>query len=93
MAWIEGEAADEITREVERQNKEQLAEALGAAKAEAQQRGKEPFDARKLRDLYEPEFETDASLESKYYLLHPDVMTLAEFAQEVKEIDWWTHGR
>jgi hypothetical protein len=93
MAWIEGEAADEIFDTIERQNAAEQASALDAARIEAQQRGKETFDARRLRELYEPEFETDASLESKYYFLYPQVMTLAEYAREVEKVDEWNHGR
>jgi hypothetical protein len=77
----------------------QLAREVAEAKARAAQRGKEPFDYEALCKLYDPTSDmgtvvldpvaTARSLESKYYVSFPDVLTLAEFAERMSELDSW----
>jgi hypothetical protein len=81
----------------ERERKARVAEALGAAKAEAARRGKEPFDFGRLRELYDPSSELAVSaelrdppavaedLERRYFVDLPEVLTLAEFARKLGE--------
>ena len=52
---------------------------LALAKKEAQTRGKEPFNARRLQK-YVDTGSDPAQLERHYYLHHPEVMTLEAFA-------------
>lgn len=82
-------------RAKERERKARVAEALGAAKSEAALQGKEPFDFGRLRELYDPSSELAVSaelrdpsavaedLERRYYLDHPSVFTIAEFARKL----------
>jgi hypothetical protein len=85
----------EWLRAKERERKARVAEALRAAREEAERRGKEPFDFARLRALYDPSSELAAStqlpdpsalaedLEQRYYLDSPDVLTLEEFARRL----------
>lgn len=87
----------EWLRAKERERKARAAEALEAAKAEAARRGKEPFDLARLRELYDPSSELAAStelrdpsavaedLERRYYLDHPSVLTIVDFARKLGE--------
>src|SRR5262245_9767996 len=83
--------ADEVSERVQRIHAEQLA----AAKARATERGKEPFDLAKLETMCDTSHEgrldpvevRQADFEDKYYVHFPDVMTLAEFAQVVTELN------
>lgn len=67
------------------------------AKAEAQARGKEPFDLAKLESMactaYDGRLgaveERQERLEEMYYVHYPDLMTLAEFAPIVDELSKW----
>lgn len=84
-------------RAKERERKARVAEALGAAKAEAARRGKEPFDFGRLRELYDPSSQLAVStelrdpsavaedLERRYYLDLPDVLSLVDFARKLGE--------
>lgn len=84
-------------RAKEREREARAAEALGAAKAEAARRGKEPFDLARLREFYDPSSELAASaelrdppavaadLERRYYLDFPDVLSLVDFARKLGE--------
>ncbi len=88
LAWL---------RAKERERKARVAEALHAAREEAARRGKEPFDIGRLRELYDPSSELAVSaelrdplavaedLERRYYMDHPAVLTLAEFARKLGE--------
>lgn len=72
---------------------------LAEAKARAAEVGKEPFDYEALCRIYDPTSDmatvihdpvaTARSLESKYYVSFPDVLTLAEFAERMSELDSW----
>jgi hypothetical protein len=77
----------------------QLARELADAKARAAQTGKEPFDYAALCEIYDPTsdlgtvvhdpVERARSLESKYYVSFPNVLTLSEFAERMTELDSW----
>jgi hypothetical protein len=79
--------------------KAQEARYLAEAKARAAEQGKEPFDYEALCKLYDPTSDlgtvvldpvaTARSLESKYYVFFPAVLTLAEFAERMREIRSW----
>ena len=83
-------------KEAERRAK--LAEDLRAAKEAAAAGGKEPFDFDRLRTLYDPSSELASSsaivdpvpvaesLELRYYLDFPDVLTLSDFAEKLREM-------
>ncbi len=86
------EVLDRIHAENERKTREKLA----AAKAEAAERGKEPFDVVKMLALYEPydQYRYPAPLdelghyhERSYYLTSPEIMTLAEYADYLRSAD------
>lgn len=75
-------------------------EALRRAEAEAHARGKEPFDAERLRQLYHPWHSVPAPGDDpesrrlweqeyryKYYVDFPDAMTIEEFARLLNEMD------
>jgi hypothetical protein len=77
----------------------QLAREVTEAKDRAKQSGKEPFDYDALCRIYDPTSDlgtvvldpvaTARSLESKYYVSFPSVLTLAEFAERMRELDTW----
>lgn len=86
------EAFHRIKAEVERD----VAEKLAAAKADAADRGKEPFDLEKVLEMYTPysQYRYPAPLdelrhhmERSYYLSSPAMMTLAEFADYLRSAD------
>jgi hypothetical protein len=94
---LTGDAAREhLDDSLARAGKER-AERLAAAKAEAARRGKEPFDLEKLAPLCDTSFGgIRASRESRhehfehmYYVNYPDVMTLAELATHIHELNRW----
>jgi len=68
------------------------------AKAKAEDPNKEPFDAAKLKILFDytnlanlpGEHDSpaaDREMEIKYYLKFPEVRTIEEFAEKMKELD------
>jgi len=84
----------ERIEEQKAQRSAQLAEAL----IEAQKTGKEPFDFDRLEAMYEmmpyisdsnwvPDAEYIAYCEYKYYVMHPEIMTLKEFAGFLEMMD------
>ncbi|MGE0867266.1 MAG: hypothetical protein AB7P03_01800 [Kofleriaceae bacterium] len=82
MAELTGEAARKLLQQID---DERLAE-LARARAEAERRGKEPFDVTKLREVA-PSVDilrwSDATLTLHFewqYYVHPDAMTLEQFA-------------
>lgn len=94
---LTGDAArahmDEVGAEVQKRRASRLA----AAKRHAARRGKEPFDLVKLETMCDtthagrlaPLEERQAEFEWMYYTFHPNVMTLAEFARHVDELNRW----
>lgn len=68
---------------------------LAKAKLEAQKTGKEPFDFERLENMIDlrpystdydwvPTPEYIQSYEYKYYVLHPEIMTIEEFAKFIE---------
>lgn len=88
----------EWLRAKEEERRAKLAEDLRTAKEEAVRRGKEPFDFGRLHALYEPSSELSSSsglrdpravaesLELRYYLDFPNVLTLSGFAEKLREM-------
>lgn len=94
---LSGKAADEFVARKHAEARKLHAEQLEAAKAEAARRGKEPFDLAKLETMcdtshegrVDPVEDRQAEFERKYYVHFPDIMTLAEFARKVEELNRW----
>jgi len=94
---LTGDAAKEFMDRIAERNRTLLAEQLAAAKADAAARGKEPFDLERLETMCDTSHEgrvdpvesRQAEFERKYYVHFPDVMTLAEFAEKVEELNRW----
>jgi hypothetical protein len=92
---LRGKAAWQFADQVSEQARRIHAEQLAAAKARAAERGKEPFDLAKLETMCDTSHDgrldpievRQAELEQKYYVHFPDVMTLAEFAKVVTELN------
>jgi len=76
-----------------RRKREQAARELEEAEREAAASGKEPFDMARLDELLGEAPGTGESeaalLREKYYLLYPDIHTLAEFAELRKMLWLW----
>jgi hypothetical protein len=95
---LTGDAARAFMDEVGAQARRQRADRLAAAKADAARRGKEPFDLAKLETMcdtthegrLDPVEDRHAEFERKYYVHFPNVMTLAEFARTVEELNRWS---
>ena len=76
-----------------------IAKRLAEAKREAAKRGKEPFDLDKFDKIFPPDDDDPwfnptreqrlEDLEENYYVSHPEVMTLEEFAKLRAELDIW----
>ena len=86
-----------LKRSIAREAKED-ADALARAQADAEARGKEPFDLDRPEQLYDtvPELaskhveshgERWRKWEYRYYVRAPGVMTLAEFAERERRLD------
>ena len=90
---------NEKFRALAARRKAEYAAKLARAKAEARQRGKEPFDADSLLALYAPINHAHvksrdswiASMERQYYDFR-EVMTLAEFAEKLRELEMYEGG-
>jgi hypothetical protein len=95
---LTGEAASVYRRKLFERNRRLRAEQLAAAKADAAERGKEPFDLAKLETLCDTTHEgrldpldvRHAEFEEMYYAWYPDVVTLVEFARKVDEWNRWS---
>jgi Tfp pilus assembly protein PilP len=94
---LTGKAAEDFAAEVRAKARQLRAEELAAAKADAAKRGKEPFDLEKLETMcdttregkLDPVETRRTRFEEMYYTFYPDVMTLAEFAKKVEELNRW----
>ena len=94
---LSGKEAEEFIARKHAEARQLQAEQLAAAKADAARRGKEPFDLAKLETMcdtshegrVDPVEDRQAEFERKYYVHFPDVMTLAEFAKKVEELNRW----
>lgn len=99
---LEGEAARKYLEEMSAKRAREHVEELGKAKAEAAKVGKEPFDLDKLDelwmppiddpDLYENEAPTRRAMRQRsyewyYYVLVPELRTIAAFAQHLAAVD------
>ena len=80
---------DELFRRLEARNDAELA----AAEAEAAAAGKEPFDLARLEQLLGEDpgsmAERERRLRMSYYIAHPELRTLAAFAEFRLEMDVW----
>ena len=83
-----------LRKRIEEQ-KARKAEQLAKARIEAQKSGKEPFDFEKLENMIDlrpfstdtdwvPDAEYIDSYAYKYYVLHPETMTIDEFAKFIE---------
>ncbi len=94
---LTGKAAKEFVDRVHAKADAMHVAQLAAAKQEAERVGKEPFDLAKLETLCDTSHEgrvdpvenRQAEFERKYYVTFPEVMTLAEFARTVDELNRW----
>ena len=80
---------DAMFSAVEAENAADLAE----AEREAEVTGKEPFDWERLSKLLGVstggQAQNEHSLRSRYYLLYPEIRTLAEFSTVINENEVW----
>ena len=94
---LTGKAAEEFAAKVHAEARQRRADQLAAAKADAARRGKEPFELAKLEALcdtsregrVDPVDTRRARFEDLYYVHYPDVLTLADFARKVEELNRW----
>ena len=94
---LRGKEALALFEEIKRRNSAQAAEDLARGKADAASRGKEPFDLEKLEALCDTSsqgrvdpYETrHAHYEYMYYVHHPELMTIAELAALVEQLNKW----
>lgn len=86
----------ELFARIKAEHERDVAEKLAAAKAEAAERGKEPFDVEKVLAMYTPydQYRYPAPLdevahqmERSYYLTSREMMTLAEFVDHLRRAD------
>jgi hypothetical protein len=97
MAKLTGKAAEDFVNERFRKQEREEAETLQRRKEEAAARGKEPFDLAKLETMcdtssegrLDPLEERRKRFELKYYVNHPAIMTLAEFAALIERVSKW----
>lgn len=95
---LTGAAAKAFADAIGERNRKLRAERLAAAKAEAVVRGKEPFDLARLETMcdtsshgrVDPVEVRHAEFEERYYVWYRDLMTLAELAAMITELNrWW----
>ena len=76
-----------------KRKRDQAARELDEAEREAAASGKEPFDMARLDELLGEEGGTgepeEVLLREKYYILYPEILTLAEFAALRKMLSLW----
>jgi hypothetical protein len=77
----------DLFAEYERKRAQQLAQ----AEREAQERGKEPFDLQRLEGLLNRGSQAKREKDHRlvYYLLQPELQTLAEYAQRLLDGEPW----
>ncbi len=89
--------AEALDAEIKAEARSLRAEQLAMAKADAANRGKEPFDLSLLETVcdtsrggrLDPFEARRARFEEMYYTHFPEVMTLADFARKVEELNRW----
>jgi len=94
---LTGKDADDLFEKILARNTKERAERLARAKADAAARGKEPFDLAKLETMadtssegrMDPEEVRRARFEEMYYVDHPSILTIEDFARKVEELNKW----
>jgi len=94
---LHGKDALAFHKELEKRDAELSAERLAKARAEAAAKGKESFDLDELEKLCDTSSEgrlgpverRRETFEYMYYVRHPEIMTIAELAQLIEEINKW----
>jgi hypothetical protein len=94
---LSGKDAWAFHNELKARNDKARAERLERARADADARGKEPFDLAKLETMadtssegrMDPEESRRARFEEMYYVQYPDILTIEDFAAKVEELNKW----
>ncbi len=96
---LTGDESKKFTDELFKRHKKERAEKLRQAKIKASEIDKEAFDINKLHQYRKPRVFDEMTdeilkiyekeLEDRYYCSNPDIMTLKEFGEYLKEIDRW----
>jgi hypothetical protein len=97
MAKLEGDEALKLHEELKRKNAERRRKALEDERRAAATRGKEPFDLDALERLcdtssegrLDPVDERRDRYEYGYYVEHPSIMTIAEYAEYITSASKW----
>ena len=83
----------DFAREHHRRIREENARDLEDAEQEGAASGKEPFDMKRLNEIMgrDPDWglSREQALREKYYISHPEIRTLAEFAAFRREMEMW----
>ncbi len=97
-APLEGQAARDFSQAIKEREDAKDAIAVAEAKSRAAASGKEPFDYEKLKGMaatvfdmttHMTEAERAAFFEQMYVVWHPEITTLAEFADHVNVLSRW----
>ncbi|MEO6457395.1 MAG: hypothetical protein ABIO92_03840 [Chloroflexia bacterium] len=76
-----------------RRKREQAARELEEAEREAAASGKEPFDLARLNELLgappDMNIQREAGLRESYYISHPEIRTLTEYAELRRILEMW----
>ncbi|MBV8758097.1 MAG: hypothetical protein JO257_12500 [Deltaproteobacteria bacterium] len=88
---LTGKDAEDFANATRRKHEQAAKERLEAAKTEAKNRGKEPFDLKKLETLVDPgrmigATERERTYEYMYYVEHPKFSSLQELADLIMEL-------
>jgi hypothetical protein len=94
---IEGKDADALFEQLGERDAKARADRLAAARAEAAVRGKQAFDLEALEQLVDtsrngrlaPVERRRARFETMYYVDNPSLMSLAELAALIRELNSW----
>ena len=86
-------SSSNFAREHHRRIREENARDLEKAEREGEASGKEPFDLRRLNELMGRDLDwglsRELTLREMYYISHPEIRTLAEFAAFRREMEIW----
>jgi hypothetical protein len=94
---LTGKDADDLFEKIRERNAKERAERFARARADADARGKEPFDLAKLETMadtssegrMDPEESRRARFEEMYYVDYPAILTIEDFAAKVEELNKW----
>lgn len=94
---LTGKAAEDLLARTDEAARQRRAEELATARADASARGKQPFDLEALERLCDTSHggrltsreDRYSEFERRYYVHHPDVMTISEFAAVMRDLDRW----